>query len=474
MGKLKAAPADRGLGWYQSTLTLSPPVVPSEPGPDWWNKEVVAQVRQSMANPDSVTVLLTGRSVEYADVLATIASSCSLQFDAVGLKPSPDQKTFKFKTEFITALISKYNPEQVNVWEDRAPHVEQFTVFFLSKGIEAFTIHEVADDPYPISEDVEMEVIRKLMEKAGGDQLEIRPCVEYTGVFLDQQSHRALLRAFPPQAGWSVKAHHMTMTLGEIKEKTFPPEIPPEKYQLGRKVEMVVVGYGQSDKAAAVRVLTDAPTVNAIPHVTVAISSTGRAKDRNDIRVWDIVRVVGDHQIPEEAGGHSFKTNEEEKQQQQEKTSEGSSTTVDLEEEKPKVTETVVKEKGSDVVTDTLVVTEREEVLVVKENKTDIEGAAPSPSTVLQPKVIEFPEPIILTGEIKVQSRLTIAHKPRPVQPKLGPQVNFGKLLVKHHPGITGPQIGKAVPKIKKWLLETQTDDETAIEEYIKNLSIDE
>ena len=59
IAKLKAQPCEKGLGWFQDPITLSPPYVPATPGPEWWNLPLLDIVRESMAHPDTVPGILS-------------------------------------------------------------------------------------------------------------------------------------------------------------------------------------------------------------------------------------------------------------------------------------------------------------------------------------------------------------------------------------------------------------------------------
>ena len=55
VAKLKATPKEKGLGWFQEPITLSPPYVPADPGPEWWNLPLLDIAKESMSHPDYVT-----------------------------------------------------------------------------------------------------------------------------------------------------------------------------------------------------------------------------------------------------------------------------------------------------------------------------------------------------------------------------------------------------------------------------------
>jgi len=106
--------------------------------------------------------------------------------------------------------------------------------------------------------------------------------VLYSAVVLDKASHNKLIDRFALEIpeGWKTFAHHMTITLGELKDKT----------DLGKEVVLNVTKVGLSDMAMAVQV-EGYRSKNAIPHVTIAINPDGgKPKDSKDITKWQDVK----------------------------------------------------------------------------------------------------------------------------------------------------------------------------------------
>jgi len=103
--------------------------------------------------------------------------------------------------------------------------------------------------------------------------------VSYSAVVLDKQSRDAILNHLSIPNGWKTICHHMTIKLGELPDNL--------KNRIGEKVTLRINKLGESDKALAVGVDTDL-SMNAIPHITVAINVANGAKpkDSNDIKDW--------------------------------------------------------------------------------------------------------------------------------------------------------------------------------------------
>ena len=106
--------------------------------------------------------------------------------------------------------------------------------------------------------------------------------VLYSAVVLDRASKTFLLDFVDDliPEGWKVFAHHMTINLGELKDKT----------KLGYEAVLTVTHIGLSDMAMAVKV-TGYPSKNEIPHITIAINpDKGQPKDSNKITKWQPVK----------------------------------------------------------------------------------------------------------------------------------------------------------------------------------------
>lgn len=108
--------------------------------------------------------------------------------------------------------------------------------------------------------------------------------VLYSCVLLDKASHDALITPanykVEPPVGWYIYAHHMTITLGPLKDKS----------ELGKKVNLTVTKIGLSDMAMAVAV-EGYPSKNAIPHVTIAVNPDGgKPVMSNDITKWQDIK----------------------------------------------------------------------------------------------------------------------------------------------------------------------------------------
>jgi predicted kinase len=88
----------------------------------------------------------------------------------------------------------------------------------------------------------------------------------YSAVVLDNASRTKLLEnivIFIP-SGWDIIGHHMTITLGPLKDKS----------DVGKEVTLIVTSVGLSDMAMAVKVDGYA-SKNDVAHITIAINPEG-------------------------------------------------------------------------------------------------------------------------------------------------------------------------------------------------------
>lgn len=102
--------------------------------------------------------------------------------------------------------------------------------------------------------------------------------VLYSCVLLDEHSKQTLLGKLGiwiPQ-DWIIICKHMTINLGELKDKTY----------LGKEVVLTVTKLGLSDMALAVQV-EGFKSKNNIPHITIAVNQEGgKPVMSNEITKW--------------------------------------------------------------------------------------------------------------------------------------------------------------------------------------------
>lgn len=104
--------------------------------------------------------------------------------------------------------------------------------------------------------------------------------VSYSAVVLDQNSAISLIQKMKPfiPEDWKVIAHHMTIGMGELKNKE----------EIDKEVELKVTGWAKDQNVLAVLVSGYDRQDGLVPHITVAVNEAGGAKpkDSNKLSGW--------------------------------------------------------------------------------------------------------------------------------------------------------------------------------------------
>jgi hypothetical protein len=67
--------------WFCDIRTLSDPYIPNVPGDEWWNDEILNKAKASLAESDTLTILLTGRrKVPFLDRIRNLCLQQCLDF----------------------------------------------------------------------------------------------------------------------------------------------------------------------------------------------------------------------------------------------------------------------------------------------------------------------------------------------------------------------------------------------------------
>lgn len=93
-----------------------------------------------------------------------------------------------------------------------------------------------------------------------------------------------ILSQFQIPQGWTPHAHHMTINLGPAKDKDL----------LGKDVDLTLIAIGQDDKVMAAKVQTSVSTMNATPHITIAINKNAGGKPvmSNNLKEWKPINPI--------------------------------------------------------------------------------------------------------------------------------------------------------------------------------------
>lgn len=129
-----------GPGWWRDIRSLQLGAdVEQTRWQGYWNPGVMVEVRAALADPKTLTVLLTGRRVHpFYDLVSKMIKSQGLEFDMVCLRPDPEEphgasvfdSTMDYKLSFLLHLLHTVPTLQsVDMWDDRPPHVRRFQAF---------------------------------------------------------------------------------------------------------------------------------------------------------------------------------------------------------------------------------------------------------------------------------------------------------------------------------------------------------
>jgi len=290
IGKLRSHFNQNGYGWYQNTLTLDDKYIDLND----FNEDVVREVESSMKDPNSVTVLLTGRTTDYLNQVKKIVATRGLVFDEYGLKPSDNgvndgsEFTMEFKKRFINELIDKYeNVTGIEMWDDRFKHVTRFNDFLDSMDMN-MGVHHVNNPDKSISDpNLERELVSKLMDDPRikkNNSNKHTPI--YKAAFITKDSRAKLLSELKDKIpdDWRIYAHHMTMLFGKKQNDMIQKYIDQH---IDTEVKLNAIELGISPDAMAVKIESDVPTDNKIPHVTIAVPKGGKPVNSNNITNWE-------------------------------------------------------------------------------------------------------------------------------------------------------------------------------------------
>jgi|688.fasta_scaffold10912_5 hypothetical protein len=121
-------PKDWKGPWWAISVSLEPPVVPARPDMSWWNTEILNKVKECSEQPNSYTILLTGRKEkEFKNRVIELLDQVGIKnyFDFVGLNDGGD--TLDAKTRYLDRYLEKDSRiNEVEFWDDRKIHEQPF------------------------------------------------------------------------------------------------------------------------------------------------------------------------------------------------------------------------------------------------------------------------------------------------------------------------------------------------------------
>ncbi|KAI5793902.1 hypothetical protein DFH27DRAFT_485236 [Peziza echinospora] len=236
----------------------------------WWNEKIVDLVVLSMANKDTLKVLLTGRSTKgFSEIIERMVKAKKLDFDMICLKPEaspegePFQNTMHFKQALLTKILETYvHAEDLKIYEDRAKHVTAFEKFFAEynatlarlgrKPLAANVVQVLEQIKYldPLKESIEIvRLLNEHNEIARGQEnvsprlqpLILKKHVFFTAYKLSEVDSAVLLAAYPiPQLG----DIHTLANIIMITPRKAHPSVLQKAGGLGNEIEFEVISTG--------------------------------------------------------------------------------------------------------------------------------------------------------------------------------------------------------------------------------------
>lgn len=138
-------------GWWGRKETLLPPIVPQEPGSEWYIERTVNAFREDAKRQDTELILMTGRPFKNRKRIIELCELNQMVFHGHYFRGQPGQKgrdTLEIKSNFITEDLMHEGLTVIEIWEDRPEHTSAF--FNLArqwkkkyKHLEKIIIHDV-------------------------------------------------------------------------------------------------------------------------------------------------------------------------------------------------------------------------------------------------------------------------------------------------------------------------------------------
>jgi YD repeat-containing protein len=108
------------IGWWGKPESLDDAVFDIQP-----IESTVSDYKKEMSNPNTLVIMLTGRLPHQSEQIEELLALHNINFDEYHYKSNGDTLTSKINT--IKSLLHRYpNVTEIEMWEDREPHVLSF------------------------------------------------------------------------------------------------------------------------------------------------------------------------------------------------------------------------------------------------------------------------------------------------------------------------------------------------------------
>jgi len=273
--------------WWTKIDSLVPPCVPEVPTDDWWVQDVINQCKAAHADPNTYSILMTGRQEAiYGERVRQLLSQQGLLFDEVLLSDGFD--SVKFKSEQISRILPEMpGIKNVKILDDRSSYLETYKSLInsINPEIEVSTQLINAESKASLcgNDNLDINVI-ELPKKA-----------VYIGIFLDSESKARLLNRFPFLYD-NMFADHVTVIFKPTSDNL---KSMKEAGLLGKTFDLNVTGYSFDENCQAVTI--SAPGVSfpdgKIPHITISTKKGVKPVYSNELLANNGIEPVNDLQL---------------------------------------------------------------------------------------------------------------------------------------------------------------------------------
>ncbi len=150
--------------WWTSRLSLGDPFVPCPSDADMHVESVVNLARQAELEQDVIFVVMTGRKEHLRDLVERhVLEGMGLIPDFIFLKDKG--KTADYKIDTINQMIEEWEIEEVEMWDDRDPHIPKFHDFLEGHpAIKSHRVHHITEKHFTMLDfDHEKEIVERII-----------------------------------------------------------------------------------------------------------------------------------------------------------------------------------------------------------------------------------------------------------------------------------------------------------------------
>jgi hypothetical protein len=103
--------------WFSNPVSLTEPCVPLNPSSKWWIKSTVEDIKKSVQDKDTLTIICTGRVKSHKPRIQSL-------LDKAGIKGlyrtyfNPGISAAVFKVKVIENLYKRHSFEEIHIWEN--------------------------------------------------------------------------------------------------------------------------------------------------------------------------------------------------------------------------------------------------------------------------------------------------------------------------------------------------------------------